>query len=98
MFDLHLCEFEAKLLVTIIGGAHPPLPPHFLLHSLSDYELSFTLTFIFLLWQFLHAVESSFTSGAVKVPVDQEFPLEQAEMAHARMRQNKNIGKIILTL
>ncbi len=48
--------------------------------------------------QFLSAVQSSFESGAVKVHVDGEFPLEQVAMAHARMKENKNIGKIVLTV
>ncbi len=46
----------------------------------------------------MSVVQSSFESGDVKVPVDQEFPLEQASMAHVRMKENKNIGKIILTI
>ena len=34
----------------------------------------------------------------MKVPVDTVFPLEDAGKAHAMMRENKNIGKIIISL
>lgn len=46
--------------------------------------------------QFLSHAQSRFLSGALTVPVDQMFPLEQAERAHDRMRENRNAGKIIL--
>jgi NADPH:quinone reductase-like Zn-dependent oxidoreductase len=34
----------------------------------------------------------------VKVPLDSVLPIEEAEKAHARIRENKNVGKIVLTL
>ena len=48
--------------------------------------------------QFSSRANPSFSNGSMVVPVDSEFPLEEAEKAHARMKENKNIGKIILTL
>ena len=37
-------------------------------------------------------------SGAVRVDVDQTFPLREAAAAHARMETSQHIGKIILTV
>ena len=34
----------------------------------------------------------------MKVPIHQVFPLDQASQAHAIMRGNKNIGKLILEI
>ena len=48
--------------------------------------------------QFVSRTLSSFESGSLKVPVDSVFPLEQAQAAHTRMRENKNIGKLILSV
>jgi NADPH:quinone reductase-like Zn-dependent oxidoreductase len=36
-------------------------------------------------------------SGAVKVPVAETFPLEQAEAAYHRFAQGGKLGKIVLT-
>ena len=36
--------------------------------------------------------------GPLKVPVHQVYPLDQAGQAHATMRTNKNIGKLILEI
>ena len=41
---------------------------------------------------------SYFEGGALKVPVDSVFPMEDVEKAHTRIRENKNIGKIIITV
>ena len=48
--------------------------------------------------QFSSHVLPYFSSGSLKVPVDGTFPLEEAGAAHTRMSNNKNAGKILLTL
>ena len=35
-------------------------------------------------------------SGAIGLPVDQVFPLEQAPQALAHLRANRHFGKVIL--
>jgi putative PIG3 family NAD(P)H quinone oxidoreductase len=37
-------------------------------------------------------------SGELKPIIDMQFPIEQAQEAHAYVAQNKNIGKVILTV
>ena len=37
-------------------------------------------------------------SGELKPIIDRQFPIEQAQEAHAYVAQNKNIGKVILTV
>jgi NADPH2:quinone reductase len=41
---------------------------------------------------------SKFATGDLRVPIDSTFPLEEATKAHERMRENKNIGKIFITI
>ncbi len=38
------------------------------------------------------------TAGKLKLPIDMRFPLDQVPEAHARMRENKHFGKIVLTM
>lgn len=51
-----------------------------------------------LISQFLSRAQPSFERGSLKVPLDLVFPLEQVEKAHARVRENRNTGKIILSV
>jgi len=48
------------------------------------------------------AVEESvwpwIASGAVRVPVDERFPLERAGEAHARLERGEQFGKVVLTV
>ena len=37
-------------------------------------------------------------AGKLKLPIDMRFPLDQVPEAHARMRENKHFGKIVLTM
>jgi tumor protein p53-inducible protein 3 len=48
--------------------------------------------------EFLARFGADLESGAVKPVIDRTFPIEQAEAAHEYMRENRNIGKIILTV
>ena len=48
--------------------------------------------------QLTRDVLPSFTTGALRVPIDSTFAMEDASKAHDRMRENKNIGKILITL
>ena len=48
--------------------------------------------------QFSRQALPKFATGDLRVPVDSTFPLEEATKAHERMRENKNIGKILITL
>ena len=36
------------------------------------------------------------TSGRIALPIDRVFPLDQAAAAHAHMRANAHLGKIVL--
>lgn len=36
--------------------------------------------------------------GELRVPIHQVYPLDQVSQAHTTMRENKNIGKIILEI
>jgi putative PIG3 family NAD(P)H quinone oxidoreductase len=38
----------------------------------------------------------AFTAGALRVPVDSVFPVDRAAEAFERMRQNRNVGKILI--
>jgi NADPH2:quinone reductase len=37
-------------------------------------------------------------AGKLKLPIDKSFPLDEVPAAHARMRENKHFGKILLTV
>jgi NADPH:quinone reductase len=37
-------------------------------------------------------------NGAIKVPIDSVYPLEEAAAAHRHMEENKNFGKIVFTI
>ena len=37
-------------------------------------------------------------AGKLKLPVDKKFPLDEVPAAHARMRENKHFGKIVLAM
>jgi len=37
-------------------------------------------------------------AGKLKLPIDQKFPLDEVGAAHARMKENKHFGKILLTM
>jgi NADPH2:quinone reductase len=37
-------------------------------------------------------------AGKLKLPIDQRFPLDEVPAAHARMKENKHFGKIVLTM
>ncbi len=37
-------------------------------------------------------------NGAIKVPIDRVFPLEEAAAAHRYMEENKNFGKIVFSI
>jgi NADPH:quinone reductase-like Zn-dependent oxidoreductase len=37
-------------------------------------------------------------SGELKPIIDTTFPLREAQAAHEYVRQNRNIGKVVLTL
>ncbi len=39
-----------------------------------------------------------FANGAIKVPIDSVYPLEEAAAAHRHMEENKNFGKIVFTI
>jgi NADPH:quinone reductase-like Zn-dependent oxidoreductase len=39
-----------------------------------------------------------FASGAIKVPIDRSFRLEEAQEAHRHLEENKNFGKIVFDL
>ncbi len=38
------------------------------------------------------------TAGKLKLPIDRRFPLAEAVVAQAHMRENKHFGKIVLTI
>src|SRR5262245_6568617 len=38
------------------------------------------------------------TAGKLKLPIDRRFPLDEAVAAQAHMRENKHLGKIVLTM
>ena len=48
--------------------------------------------------QFSRQALPKFTTGELRVTVDSTFSLEAATKAHERMRENKNIGKILITI
>ena len=37
-------------------------------------------------------------AGRLKLPIDKSFPLAEVSAAHARMKENKHFGKIVLTM
>ncbi len=37
-------------------------------------------------------------AGKLKLPIDKRFPLDEVGAAHARMKENKHFGKILLTM
>jgi NADPH:quinone reductase len=47
---------------------------------------------------FASAVLPLIANESIKVPIDRVFPLEQAADAHRYMEENKNFGKIVLTI
>ena len=74
---------------------------HLIVVKYTDHILSYkhahTHTILIPL-QFSEHALSLFSSGSLKVPVDSVFSAEDASQAHARMRDNKNIGKIVITM
>ena len=48
--------------------------------------------------QFLRQALPRFATGDLRVPVDSTYSMEEASKAHERMRENKNIGKILITI
>ena len=47
---------------------------------------------------FAKSVVPMLASGAIGVPVDRIFPLEEASAAHRWMEENRNFGKVVLTV
>lgn len=48
--------------------------------------------------EFVSRFWKDLSAGSVQVPIDSSFPIQDAELAHQRMTQNLNMGKIILTV
>ncbi|MCB1118312.1 MAG: zinc-binding dehydrogenase, partial [Chlamydiia bacterium] len=48
--------------------------------------------------QFMDQFWSSLVDGSVKTIIDSVYPIEKTEEAQQHMLENKNIGKIILTV
>ena len=46
--------------------------------------------------QFIQRFWPLFTQGKLRPVIDSVFPIEQARVAHQRMTDNRNIGKIVL--
>ena len=53
---------------------------------------------VLLCTQFSREALPLLANGQMKVPVDTVYPLEESGKAHTRMRESKNIGKIILKI
>ena len=49
-------------------------------------------------FQFSRQALPKFATGELRVTIDSTFSLEAATKAHERMRENKNIGKILITI
>ena len=75
-------------------------------HRLVQEVSTFTTHFIFphipptsLSPQFAgHSLPLFGEGGLLRVPIHQIYPLDQASLAHSTMRENKNIGKLILEI
>jgi NADPH:quinone reductase-like Zn-dependent oxidoreductase len=48
--------------------------------------------------RFLAQFWNKLVAGKIYPVIDSVYPIQQADMAHEHMRQNKNIGKIILKI
>ena len=59
-------------------------------HSLEE-KIAIPEGFLDLFWE-------PVCSGEIKPVIDSVFPIRETEKAHQRMRENKNTGKIILSL
>jgi NADPH:quinone reductase-like Zn-dependent oxidoreductase len=48
--------------------------------------------------RFMEQFWSKLVDGTIQPIIDSVYPIEQAEQAHQQMSENKNIGKIVLTI